>query len=150
MGLNYKSQDAVTLIGSKASDGTRTGIALTTAYQSEGANKPTKSFESGGYSKVVFHVLYGMGSAETSNSIEVKLENSLDGTNWYSIANDSTSGATSTLTQREFTFVGANGTTRDISIFMDIAYPYMRISCKETGVASNAGNVFVEATLSGF
>lgn len=148
MGLYYPTQANLVLIGSK-SGSTRTGIELESTYQAESATEATRSFTTGLYSKAVFHILYTMGSAETSNSIEVKIEASPDGTNWYRIANDSTSVETSTLTAREFKFVGTDGAAATISIFLDIAYKHMRVSCKETGVASNKGNIYVETTLSG-
>ena len=149
MSLRYKSQDPLVLVGAKTVAGVTTGIALTTAYQTEGANKPTKSLTTGGYARAVFNVLYTMGATETANSVEVKIEESSDGINWFSIANDAASGGTSTLTAREFKFVGADAASASISIFLDIAYKYVRVSAKETGVVTNAGNVYIEAVLSG-
>lgn len=145
----YPNQVIRTLIGSKSASNTRTSIEMESTYQAESATEATKSFETGAYSKINFDILYTMGSGESSNSIEIKIEGSPDKTNWYRIANDSTSGGTSTLTAREFTFVGADASTATISIILDIAYKYMRISVKETGVLTNKGSVYVEATLSG-
>lgn len=147
-GTYWATQTPHVLIGSKSGT-TRTAWSLASAYQSEGNSQPTKAFKTSGYAKANFDILYTMGAAESSNSIEVKLEVSPDGTNWYRIPNDSTSTGTSTLTAREFTFVGTDAAAATISIFIDIAYEYMRISCKETGVSSAFGTVYVEATLSG-
>lgn len=122
---------------------------MESTYQAESTTEATKSFETGGFVRGNFDFLYTMGASETSNSIEIKIEGSPDRTNWYRIANDSTSAGTSTLTAREFTFVGTDGTTATISIILDIAYKYMRISVKETGVVTNKGSVYCEATLSG-
>lgn len=145
MGLKYNTVLSVPVIGTK--DGTtRTSVALTTAY--DVANK-TKIIPTGGYSKINFDVLYTMGAAETANSIELRIDASSDGTNFYRIANESVSGGTSTLTAREFTFVGVNADVATISIGLDIFYKFVRISAKESGVASNAGTVYVEATLCG-
>ena len=94
-------------------------------------------------------VLYTMGSGETSNSIEIKVEGSPDGVNFYRLANESVSGGTSTLTAREFTFVGTNGAEATISLGLDIFYEYVKISAKETGVAANKGTVYGEVTLLG-
>ncbi len=94
-------------------------------------------------------VLYTMGATESTNSIELKVEGSPDGTNWYRLPNESVSSGTSTLTAREFTFVGTNADAATISIGIDIFYKFIKVSAKETGVASNAGTVYVEATLSG-
>lgn len=146
MGLHYKNTVAAVLIGSKSGT-TRTPVALTSSY--DVANK-TKIFETDGYSKLNLDISYTTGSGETNNSIEIRVENSPDRTNFYRIPNDSTSDGTSTLTQREFTFVGASAATEyNISLGIDIFYPYMRISVKESGVASNAGTIFVESTLMG-
>lgn len=150
MSLSYPTIQTAVLIGSKVeSSGARTGVTLESTYQTTEVTTAFKAFETGGFSKLNLSVLYTMGATETSNSIEIMLEESPDRINWYRIANDSTSGATSTLTAREFTFVGTNAAAATIGIFLDIAYKYMRISVKETGVASNKGTVFVESTLSG-
>jgi hypothetical protein len=150
MGLNYPAITSEILIGSKTTALARTGIILTNAYQAESATVPTKTFETGGYSQCVLDILYTTGGSETSNSIEVKIDSSSDRTNFYQLTNESASGGTSTLTQREFTLVGASAATGyAFSIFLDIAYKYLRVSCKETGVASNYGNVYIEASLSG-
>ncbi len=142
------SQETFVLIGSKNSANTRTSVALTSAYQAENGSTPTKSFSVGGYNRINFYALYTMGATETGNSVQFRVDVSPDGTNWYALANDAASGGTSTLTAREFTFTGADASTATISIILDIGYEYMRIAAKETGVATNAGSVFVEATFS--
>lgn len=145
MCLYYANQVSFPVIGTK-SDTTRTSVALTAAY--DVANK-TKILETGGYSKLNLDVLYTMGATETLNSIELRIEGSPDKTNFYRIPNESVSTGTSTLTAREFTFVGVNADVATISIGLDIFYKYMRISAKETGVVTNFGTVYCEATLSG-
>lgn len=146
MSLYYESQVTVPVIGSKSGT-TRTSVALTNAYDAAGK---TKIFNTGGFSKVNFDILYTTGAGETNNSIEVRLEGSPDGTNFYRLVNESVSDGTSTLKEREFTFVGAAAATAyAISLPVDVVYKYMRISVKESGVAANAGTVYVEATLSG-
>lgn len=146
MGLYYESQQIVPVIGTKSSTNTRTSVALTNAYDNAAT---TKIVEVGGYSKVDFAILYTMGASETGNSIEVRVDQSPDGVNFYRIPNETVSGGSSVLSAREFSFVGTNGTTSTISIGLDIFYKYVRVSFKETGVASNAGSVFCEGTLSG-
>lgn len=145
MCLYYENQVPVVLIGSKTGT-TRTSATLTNAYDDADT---TKAFATGGFSKLNLSILYTMGATETSNSIEVRLRESNDGTNYYRIPNDSTSGGTSTITPREFTYVGTNAAAASISIPLDIFYKNMDISIKETGVASNAGTVYCEALLSG-
>lgn len=148
-GQRYPITKSFVIIGSKTAAGVRTGIELESTYSTTETTEPTKIFETGGYTKLVLDSIYTMGASETTNSIEIKVEGSPDRTNWYRIANDSTTTDTSTLTQREFTFVGSDGAAATIQIFLDIAYKYVRVSCKETGVVTNKGNVFVEATLVG-
>lgn len=149
MSLNYPVQTTFTAIGTKSGT-TRTPITLESTYQAEsGQTKPTKTFSSGGYSKMNIDLLYTMGSGESTNSIEVKIEGSTDGTNWYRIPNDSTSGGTSTLTAREFTFVGTDAAAATISIGLDIFYKYLKVSIKETGVVTNKGTIFGDITLLG-
>lgn len=149
MSLNYPLQISFAAIGSK--DGTtRTSITLESTYQTEsGQTKPTKTFNVAGYAKLNLDLLYTMGAAETTNSIEIKIEGSVDGTNYYRIPNDSTSNGVSTLTAREFTFVGTNAAAATISIGLDIFYKKIKVSIKETGVASNKGTIFGDVTLSG-
>ena len=149
MGLNYPSIQTFTVIGTKSGT-TRSSITVESTYQTEsGFTKPTKAFECGGYPKMNLDLLYTMGATETSNSIEVKIEVSLDGTNFYAIPNDSTSDGVSTLTAREFTFVGINAAAATISIGLDIFYKKIKISVKETGVVTNKGTIFGEVTLLG-
>lgn len=146
MGLYYNNVITNPLIGSKSGT-TRTSIALTTAYDDAAG---TKIFETSDYSKLNLDILYTTGAAETNNSIELRVECSPDRTNWYRIPNDATSAGTSTITAREFTFVGASAATAyAISIGLDIFYKYMRISVKESGVAANAGTAYCEGTLLG-
>ena len=149
MGLEYATQTNNILIGS-ISGTTRTAIEMESTYQSESVTEATKTFDTGGYSRIEFMILYTMGASETANSIQIILESTTDGTNFYRLPNDSTSGATSTITEREFTYLGTtDGGNSELTIGLDIAYKKMRISIKESGVSSNKGSVYVEALLSG-
>lgn len=144
-GLGYHNQQEIVIFGSKSGT-TRTSTTIGSAY----GTVPLKSFSSGGASKVSFYLLYTTGTGETNNSIEVKVETSPDGTNFYQLLNESVSGATSTLTQREFTFVGAAAaTTYALSLPLDISDKYVRVGVKESGVAANYGTIYGEVTLSG-
>ena len=146
MSLNYKNQSISVLVGSKSGT-TRTSVSLTSSY--DVANK-TKILETGSYSKVNLDILYTTGAAETGNSIEIRVRVSPDRTNFYRVVNESVSTGTSTLTEREFTFVGASAATAyAISLPLDVWTRYMDISFKESGVVTNAGTVYCESTLSG-
>lgn len=159
-GLNYPSTKNIAVWGSVAytyaddnvtiATATRTGVTLESTYQAEsGFTKATKTIKTTGYSKLNLDVLYTMGATETTNSIEIKFEGSPDGINFYRIANEAVSSGTSTLTAREFTFVGTNAAAASISIGLDIFYNYVKIWGKETGVASNKGTAYGEITLLG-
>ena len=159
MGLGYRLVQHFPVWGSVAytyeKDNTtiltaaRTAVNLTASYEEELTTNATKTFKTTGMSKLNLDILYTMGATETTNSIEVKIEGSPDGINFYRIPNDSTSAGTSTLTAREFTFVGANAAATTISIGIDIFYEFMKVSAKETGKETNFGTVYAEATLSG-
>lgn len=142
--LSYTSQRVDAVFGTKSAAHSRTSVALTSDYADT-----AKVLETGGFSRLNLDVLYTMGATETSNSIELKFECSSDRTNFYRVPNEAVSGGTSTLTAREFTFVGTNAAAATISIGLDVSYKFMKISVKETGVATNAGTIFAEATLSG-
>lgn len=137
------------LIGSKSISNVLTKRTLESTYQTESATVATKTFDTAGYTNLNLDISYTMGAAETSNTIQLKVEGSPDGTNFYSLSNDETSLTVSTTFPREFTMTGVDGDTLNISIFMNIGYRYMRISIKETGVAANKGTVYVEATMAG-
>lgn len=147
-GLSYSKQNTFVIVGSKNEmTNVRTSVALTTAY--DVANK-TKIIPVGGFSKLNIDILYTTGSGETSNSVEMRVQASPDGVNFYRIPNEAVSAGTSTLTQREFTFVGAAAATAyTISVGLDIFYKYVELSFKESGVVTNAGTIFAEGTLSG-
>lgn len=145
MSLSYGIQQTQVVFGSKSGT-TPTGATLTAAYTGNASGKITCT----GMSKMNIDLIYTTGTGETNNSIELKIECSPDGTNWYRIPNVETSGGTSTLTQREFTFVGASAATAyTISLGLDIFYHFIKISAKETGVATNFGTLYGELTLSG-
>lgn len=159
MGLHYESTLTFPIWGSVVrtyendkttiSTATRTAVTLESTYQAPSSIVATKIFKTSHYSKMNLDILYTMGATETSNSIEIKVEGSPDGVNFYRIPNETTSGGTSTLTAREFTFVGTNADVATISVGLDIFYEYVKVSGKETGVAANKGTVYAEVTLLG-
>ncbi len=159
MGLHYKTTKSFPIFGTVAYTyandkttiltATRTSWNLTSSYQTESGTQPTKTFAAAGYSRLNLDVLYTMGATETTNSIELKIEGSPDGVNYYRIPNETVSSGTSTLSAREFTFVGSDAAAATISIGLDINYKFIKVSAKETGVVTNAGTVYCEATLLG-
>lgn len=133
------------LIGTKSGT-TRTSVTLSTAYHAD----RTKAIRTAGASKIDLNILYTTGAAETNNSVEVRVKSSPDGVNFYQIPNESVSAGTSTLTAREFTFVGADAATGyGLSLPLDVQNLWMQFEFKESGVSANAGTLYVEAVLSG-
>ena len=149
MGLSYETTQPFRLIGSKTTAGVTTGVTLESTYQTESDTVATKSFKIAGYSKANFDITYTMGATETTNSVEIKLEHSPDNINWYRYVTDTTTGGTSTLALREWTYVGVNAAASSFSLPVDIFDRYIRVSLKETGVATNKGKAYVEVTLLG-
>lgn len=147
--LFYGNHELLVLIGTKSGT-TNTGVALTTAYQNESGTHPTKSFASGGFSKMNLEIQYTTGASETGTSVQILLESSPDNVNWYQLTNESASTTTSTLYNREFTHAGGAGaTTYTFTLGIDIFYKNVRVSGKESTVSANAGTLYVGATLSG-
>lgn len=103
-----------------------------------------REIETAGMSKIAFGVSYTMGAAETANKIEIQLEQSPDGTNWFPLSIDSTS-STSVLTNRVWEFTG----TGSFDFIVSIGYRKMRMSLRESGVSTNAGTATVVYTVSG-
>lgn len=114
------------------------GVTLTSTYAGN-----RKVIETAGFSKIALYLSYTLGAAETGNTLELQLDASHDGTTWYPLVIDDTA-TQSEIIAREWTMGGGN-----LNILVDIAYPYMRASLKESDVASNAGTASVHYTLSG-
>lgn len=149
MGLQYRTTQSSIIFGTKTTAGVIAGRTLESTYQAESTTVATKAFKIAGFTKANFDLSYTMGATETTNSIEVKIEHSPDNINWYRYITDSTSGGTSTLAVREWTYVGINAAVSNISLPIDIFDQYLRISVKESGVATNKGTLFCEVTLLG-
>lgn len=146
MSLYYRTQQVHPVFGSRLATTpfTRTSVALTDAYTGN-----QKVIKTAGFSKMNLDILYTMGATESSNTIEVTIEGSPDGTNFYMLPNESNSSGVSTLYARNWTFTGTNAAAATISLGLDVFYQWVRISIRETGVVTNAGTVYAEATLSG-
>lgn len=142
-GLFYGNHEVAVLIGTKSGT-TRTGTALTGTL-----TDTTKTFATGGFSKLNLDILYTQGAAETNNAVNIVLEASPDGVNFYQLTNEAATTTTSTLYQRTFVFTAASVLANSFTLGIDIFYKNMRVSVSETGVAANVGNVYIEATLSG-
>ena len=138
LGYNYYRNQV--LIGSKnASTLARTAVTVTSAF----ADNLSRIISTGGSSKI--ELLLSYTAKENGNNIDVRVEWGFDGTNMYQLVNDSTSGATSTLTQRVFTFDAASSATAyELAIPLDASDKFVRIAIRESAVGVNYGTAFVE------
>lgn len=145
-GLRYPIQVQIPIIGSKDSSFALTTSTLTADYADN-----RKSFKVAGMSKLDIRFSYTTGAAETSNSVDILIEQSADGTNWFSIVNESVSSGVSTINDRSFNYPDNSGSAanKKSSIGLDIFYDQVRVSFKETGVAANFGTIYAEGTLLG-
>lgn len=123
---------------------TRTGLVrasapLTTSYVA-GTAIGTEDF-----GMLVLLVRYTMGTGESANAVKLKVEFSPDGTNFYQQTNNA-----ATVEVREYTFtaVSSPGTYDAIAVVLPVAAAArVRVSAKETGVASNAGTCEIKYAL---
>jgi|GEM_PF-1544365 len=109
----------------------RSSAALTTSYVA-GTVIDVEDF-----GMVLLLVKYTMGTGESSNAVVLKAEFSTDGTNFYEQTDNE-----ATLGLREYSFTAQSdpGTYDAFAIVIPVAgISHLRVSAKETGVATNAG-----------
>jgi len=141
---DIQNQD-IALLGSAASPKTLTG-----SYTTNGTNDAIAPV--GYIEQAILYVGYTMGTAETSNSIQIKVEFAPDAsTPWYRETTESISTGTRTLSLAEYTFAAtqAAGTYDYVRIPVPVGDAYMHVSVKETGIAANGGKCFIRLALSG-
>ncbi len=115
-------------------------VALTSAFTNN-----RDDFEVAGFSKVSFDIDYIRGGGEASSALKMQLEHSTDRINWFSLVIDDTT-TESTITPR----VWSVPNTSKVNVLVDIAYIFLRVSLRETGVVTNAGTATVTYMPSGF
>ena len=114
-------------------------VTLTSDYADNAYELPV-----GGMSKLSLDIDYAQGAAETGNICHFKVEHSTDGANWYQLVIDDTT-TVSDISAREWNITG----DASLNVILDIAYKFVKISLKESGVAANAGTVTMVAMPSG-
>ena len=147
MGDNF-IQNAVTVLGSSASP-----VTLTGSYSDDNSGL----FKAAKGQKISLFVYYTMGAAESSNSIQVKVQTSpdrlaIDSALWGRRTREAVAAGTATLSVEEYTFTATQsaGTYDVIEIPLpNINTPYFKVSAKETGIASNGGSCYIKAVVSG-
>ena len=146
MGLFYNIIQPVAVFGTKSSAFVLSPSTLTADY----ADNRKVIAGTAGMSKLDIRYSYTTGASETNNTLSIKIEESSDRTNWFSLMNESASAGTSTLTQRTFSDADNTATATFTSSFgLDIFYDNIRISVKEGGVATNFGTLYMEASILG-
>ena len=126
----YRIQQAVTAFDA---------VTLTADYADNAYVLPV-----GGMTKLSLDIDYAQGAAETGNICHFKIEHSTDETNWHQLVIDETT-TVSDITAREWNITGDAA----LNVIIDIAYKFVKISVKESGVAANAGSATVVALVSG-
>jgi len=115
-------------------------VTLTASYAGNEFELPVE-----GMSKLSIDIDYAQGATESGNICHFKIEHSTDGTNWYSLVVDDTTGGVSDLVAREWNITG----DATLNLILDIAYSQIRISAKESLVASNYGTMTMVVVTSG-
>ena len=124
--LGYQSRIRQGIISTTGS-----AIVLTSAY----ADNISNVLPIGGAAKVTVYVSYTLAAGETNNNILLRIDTSHDSSTMYQLLNESVSGGTSTLTQREFTFQGATSvaTSYNLALPLDVSDNFIRVAIRETG-----------------
>lgn len=146
MSLKYEIIQSATMFGSK----NPTSFALTPATLTA-SYADNRAIIDGvaGCSKLDLRYSYTTGSGESNNSLNIFIEESLDGINWFSIMNETVSSGNSTITQRTFVDSDNTGGATNVksSIGLDIFYTKIRVSVKESGVVTNYGTLYMECSM---
>jgi hypothetical protein len=99
-----------------------------------------KSFTTKGFPKITLYCDYTAASGATTPKVQLQVEGSPNGTDWYIFQNDEVSGGTSILSSRVFEKSGTAATSVKFDLPLDIGDIYVRVSAKES-VTGNAGTL---------
>ena len=113
----------------------RTAAILTTSYVAA-----TTIEDAQNYNQLHLRLLY---TQNTLTSLEIKIEYSIDGTNYVRQTNASISTGTTTLSVNEYTFTGSG----NLEIVVPISARFVKVSAKGTGTVT-ATSLAIWATLS--
>jgi hypothetical protein len=128
--LHYTTQNPVTAFNN---------VTLTNTYSDNEFIIVT-----GGMAKLTVDLDYARGSGEGSSKLQIKMQHSIDQTNWYGLVIDDTT-TTSVITER----VWEVDDSASLDIILDIAYLNMRIQVNESGVTTNYGTLTMNVMASG-
>lgn len=149
MGDYYSRQPIFPFIGSSL--GINGNITLSPVTLTATASDNRTQIDVDGMQQLVLYIRYTTGSAETNNVLNMLVDFSPDGTNFYQEATEEASTTTITEYQATRVFTGASAATAySLRIAVPIAdIKKVRIAFSETGVASNFGTLSVLAVTSG-
>jgi hypothetical protein len=142
--MDSYTQNTINLIGSAASPVTLTGSYIA-------GNSAILNLKKG--DRVTLYVYYTMGTAESGNSIQAKLEYMVNNTDTVLVQESAETITSSTVTHTElehsYTTTAAAGTYKAFPMRFEANDPYVKVSLKETGIAANGGSAYVIAIVNG-
>lgn len=149
MASTYPTQNLLPFIG--ATKSVAGAITLAPVTLTATATDNRKEIDIDSMLQLTFYIKYTTGAAETSNVLNMTVEFSPDGTNYYQESTEAVSTATITEYQATRQFTGAAAAT---AYALRVAIPIadlkkIRIAFAETGVASNFGTLSVLVIPSG-
>ena len=147
--INYKYINMADIRQSQLLEfGDVTEYTLTSSYVASDAVRVMGVYQVG------LDVGYTMGATETGNSVQllVSFSNAEVPTSadWYQAVSESTSSGVTTIALQNYTFaaVSAAATFDNFHLGFPVDAIWVRVSAKETGVATNAGTLRIAAALS--
>lgn len=148
-GTYYSAQPLYPFIG--ASKNTLGAITLSPVTLTATASDNRAQIDVDGMQQLVLYIRYITGAAETNNILQMTVDFSPDGTNFYQEATEEASTTTITEYQATRQFTGASAaTTYSLRIAIPVAdIKKIRIGFAESGVVTNFGTLSALAVTSG-
>lgn len=148
-GTYYSVQNLMPFIGASKSVSGVVTLAPVTLTATNTDN--TAEIAVDGMQQLILYIKYTTGSAETANVLNMTVQFSPDGTNYYQESTEAVSTSTITEYQATRQFTGASAATAySFTVAIPLAHKAkVKILFHETGVASTFGTVSVLALPSG-
>lgn len=138
--LTYGQPSYLALIGTVASPETLTDDEADT----------TVSIDCGGIPLITIVGTYTPGATESDNYIEIIVEESIDGTNYYQQMTENISSGTVTMSPQVIHIDGATAETAyPINLHIPLNCKKLKISAREVGKVTNFGTLYLGALLAG-
>ncbi len=148
-GTYYSSQPLFPFIGATKTVGGAITLSPVTLTATAADNRTQIDVDA--MQQVVLYIKYTVGSGESANVLNMTIDFSPDGTNFYQEATEAVSTSTITEYQATRQFTGASASTAySFRVAIPIAdIKKLRIAFAETGVVTNFGTLSVLAVTSG-